>query len=243
MQSHGLPRIHTEPTTFGSMEEKIYRVALSGEGEESFFELRSTSHWCELCLLFVYRVLSIQAIQIKQGSTYKRHYHNFTKRSAAGCRMCLSMAELCGPNQDAPSICQYRTSRGILKVESQKDEIIFEELNDDVDEQELEIVSATEGTESRWHKKKARQWLSNCQQDHPRCNEIPLSSVRPSRLLEVSISEGLPFLRLRHTRDIAEMPLKYCTLSHCWVSNFPSFSLPKPLVSGMTPSIYQKRKY
>lgn len=56
----------------------------------------------------------------------------------------------------------------------------------------------------------AADWLSTCLKSHVRCNKMPLSNWRPSRLLEITDER----IRLILANTGTELP--YATLSHCW---------------------------
>lgn len=69
-----------------------------------------------------------------------------------------------------------------------------------------------------------RDWMASCEADHGNCH-IPAEVSLPSRLLEISDSEGVG-LKLRLVDALPEHKGRYITLSHCWG--------PNPELTGLT---------
>lgn len=205
------------------MEEKTYQAVIPGT-TESVLELRSASHWCEQCLLLVYFMI------VKKVYPYAHHSDVSTlRRSAAiGCHMCEMILDRCHPDQQDYFI--ERTAKGdtvlCMQVRSreldfQDQGITFKRLQFGLDERDRASLCAADGTDSVWHNQIARHWLSTCQRWHHRCNSQQLSAAKPSRLLELSSSEGQISLRLRSVPELTKTSLSYCTLSHCWGGKQP----------------------
>lgn len=76
------------------MKEKTYQVVLSDD-KESTFELRSASHWCEQCLLFVYDMM----VKKVYSTTHNGDVQSLRQSSASGCHMCEMILDRCHPDQ------------------------------------------------------------------------------------------------------------------------------------------------
>jgi len=207
-----------KPTTSRFMKEKTYQVVLSDD-KESTFELRSASHWCEQCLLFVYDMM----VKKVYSTTHNGDVQSLRQSSASGCHMCEMILDRCHPDQrdfylqrtgkkDTALCMQIQSTQSSFKGQS----LIFKKLHFGLDERDRASLSDADGTESVWHNQIARNWLSSCQRWHHRCTGQPISTIKPSRLLELSSSERQISLRLRSAHELTEIPLSYCTLSHCW---------------------------
>jgi hypothetical protein len=207
-----------KPTTSRFMKEKTFQVVLFGD-KESTFELRSASHWCEQCLLFVYDMM----LKKVYSTTHNGDVQSLRQSSASGCHMCEMILDRCHPDQrdfylqrtgkkDTALCMQIQSTQSSFKGQS----LTFKKLHFGLDERDRASLSDADGTESVWHNQIARNWLSTCQRWHHRCTGQPISTIKPSRLLELSSSERQISLRLRSAQELTEIPLSYCTLSHCW---------------------------
>lgn len=200
------------------MKEKTYQVVLFDD-KEFTFELRFASHWCEQCLLFVYDMM----LKKVYSTTHNGDVQSLRQSSASGCHMCEMILDRCHPDQrdfylqrtgkkDTALCMQIQSTQSSFKGQS----LIFKKLHFGLDERDRASLSDADGTESVWHNQIARNWLSSCQRWHHRCTGQPISTIKPSRLLELSSSERQISLRVRSAHELTEIPLSYCTLNHCW---------------------------
>ncbi len=157
------------------------------------------------------------------STTHNGDVQSLRQSSASGCHMCEMILDRCHPDQrdfylqrtgkkDTALCMQIQSTQSSFKGQS----LIFKKLHFGLDERDRASLSDADGTESVWHNQIARNWLSSCQRWHHRCTGQPISTIKPSRLLELSSSERQISLRLRSEHELTEIPLSYCTLSHCW---------------------------
>ena len=76
------------------MEQKTYQVVTSDD-KEPIFELRSVSHWCQQCLLFVYDMMSKKVYSTPHSGEIKL----LRQSLASGCHMCEMILDRCRPDQ------------------------------------------------------------------------------------------------------------------------------------------------
>ncbi|KAL1852112.1 hypothetical protein Daus18300_012259, partial [Diaporthe australafricana] len=117
------------------------------------------------------------------------------------------------------------------------------------------IVAGDESVMSTGNFRQIRQWLSHCNQNHPRCGLNPARSgpvFLPSRLIDVGGSEE-SCVRLISSTDSMRGDNLYTTLSYCWggaqrlnlsssnvtdfEKGFPLSSLPKTIREAIQDSV------
>lgn len=75
------------------MEEKRYVYATD---PGSLAELRSASHWCEQCVIFVDALKK----KVETWTTYDGNVDRLKESSASGCHMCGMILDRCKPDQE-----------------------------------------------------------------------------------------------------------------------------------------------
>src|SRR3954462_12257547 len=63
----------------------------------------------------------------------------------------------------------------------------------------------------------ARNWLDDCLENHPLCNQANRDSM-PARLVDIGLEQDNSAIRLI---EVPENNLKYLALTYCWGSSLP----------------------
>lgn len=203
-------------------EEKIFRVVYSPD-KGSVAEVRSASHWCEQCVVFV----DAMKRKLKNYATYDGNVESLKKASASGCLMCGMVLDRCAPDQAEFYITLTGKEDGALCMRVrdpssyQDRSLMFKRQHFGQAPPGQVAPRVEQGTDSTWHNMLARNWLSVCQNWHQRCNLRFATTFLPSRLLCLRFSNDQVLVRLWNRigsadAPMAEISLGYCTLSHCW---------------------------
>ena len=233
-----------------TLEEKTYQVVSSGANDTTL-ELRSASHWCKECLHFARAMM----MKVQYHIMYNGAVELLRNSSASGCHMCKMILERCDPDQvdfyiertgkADGALCTQVRSPGSFRDRS----LVFHRQHHGLEQPNPANLRQLDGTGSTWHDQLARSWLATCQGLHHGCNKRPLSSVKPTRLLELNSFGSNYFVRLRNVQELIQPPSSYCTLSHCWggkqplkltmgtlamfLDNIPTEILPKTFIDAI----------
>ncbi|KAL9627728.1 MAG: hypothetical protein Q9204_006369 [Flavoplaca sp. TL-2023a] len=207
------------------MEDKRYVYATESG---NLAELRSASHWREQCVIFVDAMKS----KVKTWATYHGEVKRLNESSASSCHMCGMISDRCKPDQEDFYVDLTRKVDGDLYMQVLNPScrggqgLMFHRQHFGQPPPNQADPQAENGRGSIWHNMLAKNWFPSCQSRHYRCNDQPISTFLPSRLISLKSSNDGVFLRLCDMKDLnstptAEVRLAYCTLSHRWGQEQP----------------------